>query len=477
MDNGREVVAKVPNPNASIPRFTTASEVATMDFARKILDTPAPFVHAWNSQAKSHPVGAEFIIMDKMKGVPLSQVWAKLQLPQKHQVLLAVTRMQKRWLSVSFSHYGSLYYASHLQTPAGSHYIKDGKAVVDSEFALDQLQGESGLMRAEQVWISIEAHVRSEPLPHSMTQLLTASRDFIETVLTGSRASRTNSFRLLKPPKQIALFCGPRLYQPNSETKLAALTHYQQIIDALCRVRVLSSYHTSGMMICMTIIFFVNPSNPEEITGIIDWQSCHISPLYNHNPDPAFFSWDGLEPKTLDLLPRPKLSGLSPEERAAALHEYSYHNIFIGWRKLMQAKNPELYAAVEFRKTAPYGFIFLAHRMFEYGEAHFESLLADLKDTWPDLPAVPSNKPFPFDFSKEEYERIKFSSDNVVAATDLVTEVKEQLGDLWPDKGFIEHDRFDECKFALKEVRLQILEQLAQSEEERAEFDRHWPFK
>ena len=34
MDNGREVVAKVPNPNAGIPHFTTASEVATMDFVR-----------------------------------------------------------------------------------------------------------------------------------------------------------------------------------------------------------------------------------------------------------------------------------------------------------------------------------------------------------------------------------------------------------------------------------------------------------
>jgi len=32
MDNGAEVVAKVPNPNAGLPHFTIASEVATMDF-------------------------------------------------------------------------------------------------------------------------------------------------------------------------------------------------------------------------------------------------------------------------------------------------------------------------------------------------------------------------------------------------------------------------------------------------------------
>lgn len=32
MDDGVQVIGKVPNPNAGIPRFTTASEVATMDF-------------------------------------------------------------------------------------------------------------------------------------------------------------------------------------------------------------------------------------------------------------------------------------------------------------------------------------------------------------------------------------------------------------------------------------------------------------
>lgn len=32
MDDGKEVIGKVPNPNAGLPHLTTASEVATMDF-------------------------------------------------------------------------------------------------------------------------------------------------------------------------------------------------------------------------------------------------------------------------------------------------------------------------------------------------------------------------------------------------------------------------------------------------------------
>lgn len=222
---------------------------------------------------------------------------------------------------------------------------------------------------------------------------------------------------------------------------------------------------------------FVNPQNPREITGIIDWQSCHIAPLFNHNPDPAFLDWDGLEPETLELAPKPKLSGLSPDERSAAMHEYTVQNMFIGWRKLMHAKNPNLYRVVEFRKTAAYGLIFLAHRMFEYGEAHFLSLLIDLKDTWADLPAVSSDTPFPFDFSEEDFQRIKLDSDGAIAGTELVAEVKEKIGDLWPDKGFIEHERYDESKASLREVRDQIVEQLAETDEEKAEYQHYWPFE
>ena len=34
MDDGKQAVARLPNPNAGRPHFSTASEVATMDFVR-----------------------------------------------------------------------------------------------------------------------------------------------------------------------------------------------------------------------------------------------------------------------------------------------------------------------------------------------------------------------------------------------------------------------------------------------------------
>ncbi|PGG95578.1 hypothetical protein AJ79_09968 [Helicocarpus griseus UAMH5409] len=44
MDNRKQAVAKFPNPNAGRPHYSTASEVATMDFVRNVLGIPAPKV-------------------------------------------------------------------------------------------------------------------------------------------------------------------------------------------------------------------------------------------------------------------------------------------------------------------------------------------------------------------------------------------------------------------------------------------------
>lgn len=45
MGDGREAIAKLPNPNAGRPHFTTANEVATMDFVQ----APFPFPFAFLS--------------------------------------------------------------------------------------------------------------------------------------------------------------------------------------------------------------------------------------------------------------------------------------------------------------------------------------------------------------------------------------------------------------------------------------------
>lgn len=42
MSDGRDFIAKLPNPNAGRPHFTTASEVAIMDFVRAVFHFSCP---------------------------------------------------------------------------------------------------------------------------------------------------------------------------------------------------------------------------------------------------------------------------------------------------------------------------------------------------------------------------------------------------------------------------------------------------
>lgn len=75
--NGREVIARIPTPVAGPPHYTTASEVATMEFLRTILKLPVPEILAY-STSSDNPVGAEYILIERVEGDSLSLRWLSL---------------------------------------------------------------------------------------------------------------------------------------------------------------------------------------------------------------------------------------------------------------------------------------------------------------------------------------------------------------------------------------------------------------
>jgi hypothetical protein len=101
MEDGRKVIAKVPHPNAGPRVLTTASEVATMEFARTILDIPVPQVLAW-SATDQNPVQAEYIIMEEAGGSQLHEVWKDLPLRKKTDIIREFVEIENKLLSVSF---------------------------------------------------------------------------------------------------------------------------------------------------------------------------------------------------------------------------------------------------------------------------------------------------------------------------------------------------------------------------------------
>ena len=101
MQNGQKVIAKIPHPNAGPPHYTTASEVATMDFCRTVLDIPIPKVLGWSSTSQN-PVGTEYILMEEAQGTPLHKVWNGLDIEVQRDMVYRIVDIEKKLLSISF---------------------------------------------------------------------------------------------------------------------------------------------------------------------------------------------------------------------------------------------------------------------------------------------------------------------------------------------------------------------------------------
>jgi hypothetical protein len=105
--------------------------------------TPAPKVYAWSSNAEN-PVGAEYIIMEKVAGIQLDRVWPTMDIKDRFTVVKAIAGYQKSWLSTSFPHIGALYYAQDIRNcrPFGCVYTNhDGVEINDSRFLIGPCTG------------------------------------------------------------------------------------------------------------------------------------------------------------------------------------------------------------------------------------------------------------------------------------------------------------------------------------------------
>ena len=110
-DNDREAIVRLPLPVAGPPKIVTSSEVATMTFAREVLDIPVPRVFGWCADAAHTEVGAAYIIMENIRGTTLRARWPRItEDGQTAPLLQQFLAFENALQSVSFSQYGSLYF-------------------------------------------------------------------------------------------------------------------------------------------------------------------------------------------------------------------------------------------------------------------------------------------------------------------------------------------------------------------------------
>ena len=95
------------------PFFKTESEVATIAFVRAKTSIPIPRIIAWNS-SPAGGLGFEWILMEKMDGVPLLEVWRKIPWDRKLALLEEVAGLVNQLNEHKFNSIGGLYLKSAL---------------------------------------------------------------------------------------------------------------------------------------------------------------------------------------------------------------------------------------------------------------------------------------------------------------------------------------------------------------------------
>ncbi|KAF3479937.1 uncharacterized protein GIQ15_06913 [Arthroderma uncinatum] len=465
MDNGSQVVAKIPNPNAGLPHLTTASEVATMEFARRVCKTPVPKIYTWSSQ--DNPVGAEYIIMEKVQGVQLDTVWPSMGISDRFDIVKSIAGYQEAWMSASFDHFGSLYFARDLDGVHHHRVFQSFSSDTDTELPEFAIGPSTGREYCDAGRASIEY----DRGPWStLTEYLTA---------IGVREMTCVKQLPSLPKSSIALY-GPGTYQPTRGRKTRAIECYLAMVKLLCPVdrSIASPCIWHGDLHVENI--FVNPEYPTRIVGIIDWQSTQVAPLFYHARQPYILDHNGPQLKGLQRPCLPEnLGRLDNDAKREANALYHKQALCALYRNFVHKYNPNLYRALEFQETTSFDLLLLARNLLVDGEATYLSRIAGLEEDWSGLPGVASlehHNPFPFHFSDAEKADMDRNTSGALLGMQAMQSIQESIGDLFPEQGIVLPDQYEEAKDALRQAKEFIIQTFAKNETERKIWDEEWPF-
>ena len=123
--DGLQVIARLPYPSTYPKHFSVASEVATMDLVRSY-GVPVPKVLDYSTTC-NNAVGAEYIIMEKVNGRDLGDIWYELSEKERIKVVVQVVKVESVLFSISLPGCGSIYYKRDLENGTEAVNIAAGE--------------------------------------------------------------------------------------------------------------------------------------------------------------------------------------------------------------------------------------------------------------------------------------------------------------------------------------------------------------
>lgn len=462
LDNGAEVSARIPTPNASPVDPITASEVATMDFVRTRLGVPAPEVYTWSSDPEANPVGAAYVLMEKAPGIALDAVWPDMPSSLKDEVVRAWVDVEKRLTVHLFGGCGSIFYSDNplpTSTPFSAEGGRDNRFVLgpvmtqrfwgEGKHRLDVNRGP-----CEYNVPACSSNTDVRPVQSPMDYMLALSRQEREWLKAfATPAAEHGPF---DPPAEVQR---PELHLQLLD-KFDAIARYLIPDDPVLLRPVLlhPDVHAGNIFISKKAY----DAGRIEITSIIDWQHAAILPAFHTARVPQFLH----HVETHANVKIDAMYDANQEAERARRHQL--------YMDLAREHNPEYYKALTWEHrdlVLPIlGYVF---KTWDDGYVPLKYFLYRYHRSW-NKSAKRKGDPCPIGFSEEEIGELKRQADEWQERQDMLEQVKTLLG----------VDRTGEVAPEQYEAKLKLNEELrvglAQSLEREVPKDlayRTWPWR
>jgi aminoglycoside phosphotransferase (APT) family kinase protein len=461
LQDGFELIAKIPYHTARPEYFATASEAATLAFLR-LKGIPVPEVYSYSAKADD-PVGTEHILMAKASGDNLASRWENLQDVEIKRLAHSFVEVEKKLFEIHFSATGSLYFKkdvlSSLQAPLYANQL----APEENEFCI-------GPIADYMFWYGRRAGINLHrgPWKNHVEYLQTiAQKEMIWTQRYGKAMEPDFPHNAL----------GLGVQCPDDYLKL--LESYQ-----LLTAHLLPKDHAHPFNQPTLRHPDLTPGNifitPEtgRISCLIDWQHAIIQPQLLAAGYPRAFENpdDDMSPELVGPQLPEDLESLPEEEQMAARELYRRRLLFFSYRVFNGHFNQHHIAAL--RDPLLLGRQMLVDRAGRQWEGNLMTLKGAVIRTaqfWEHLPDVEDVK-CPVQFDQTEVDKFAENEDDWLKMSFMVEQWRRRVCSM-TEEGWVRNEDYEEAKKKLADLKEELRLQCEGDEEDIQAFRIGWPFQ
>ncbi|KAL2859469.1 kinase-like domain-containing protein [Aspergillus pseudodeflectus] len=457
LQNGRQLVARIPYPVTEPKALMIASEVATMDFVRSH-GIPVPKIFDY-SVTEDNAAGTEYIFMEYVQDINLGHIWFTLTWKQREKIVTSLVELESRLFALQFPASGSLFYSRDLADDIPRVPLQQQDPDTGKDFCIGPDMS-LGMWYGRRLGLSVDRG----PYNDSLSALTAGAKKEI--------AYLTKYGRPIQPLQRLRR----ELYDYKEQSHLEHLATLNTFLQAAPHLIPNGNPTLQRPVVRHPDLqpnnVFVTPDL--EISSVIDWQHASILPLFlqcgilnslQNYGDPVS--------ETLQVPAVPNFDDLGEEDQYHEVELFRKRHLHYLYFAKTAALNRTHHEALS------YPLSILRRRLFRHASEPWEgdniTLKADLarmSRDWTKLD-IYETVPYPKTYSEEESaEYLRLDHAQVEADEQLQT-CQDIVG--VGSEGWVPLENYNEAKQRERKLKTDALEAV-ESEEERMRLEQNWIF-